>query len=289
MRVALKELFIKENAYAKPKEKTAANDFELFEQQSKRDILYKHFTDAPEVAEIFADFNQNLNRLNPKEPEYQARQRLLKTKAFIELDRIYPKFELQIKEEGLLESYYKQILATRETEVFSRAFIAEEFKQTEFDGTRDKGNCTKGITISLLKMQKKYQIPLFDKKMDMEKIAHPQELKELLKPYVKTSESGFIKDCGSLKKGDIVMLAKEGSIPGHAMMCYDFNDKNEPLLLGPSTIAKNVAAYYTKDKKPRRGIVIDIKSFIKDKQNEAQSQKRSRPLNWSKRQNINKM
>ena len=87
-----------------------------------------------------------------------------------------------------------------------------------------------------------------------------------LNKYVKKSESGLLKDIKGIKAGDIIMLTRgTTNAPGHAMMCYDFNEKGEPLLMGFSDNAKEVNAYQSRDGSMRRGIVIDIKSFIQDR------------------------
>lgn len=178
---------------------------------------------------------------------------------------LYPKFEKQIAEQGIIEQSYQQNLVSRETELFSRALVRHELGNKELDTSRDKGSCTKGITTSLYKLQERYSLRLFLENLDFERIAHPKDLTDLLRLYVKTAPSSLLEDIGNIKAGDIVMLTKDDGTPGHAMMCYDVPAGEEPLLLGFSQISKATKAYQDRKGEKRRGIVLDIYAFIQDK------------------------
>lgn len=53
------------------------------------------------------------------------------------------------------------------------------------------------------------------------------------------------------------------------MMVSGYNEQGEPLLLGFSPTQKNVPMFASKrNNEPRKGMVIDVHSLIKDKVNE---------------------
>lgn len=267
---ALQQIIEQDNAYRKDNssEKNPGNDLETLIKTAPAEILYHDYRDNKRVSEayeIYQEATKNLDGENFK----TMRQAFI-----VKMGVLYKQIVPAENQKSLLSDYLKRVLCKREAEQYMRESINEEFKGIELDGARDHGNCTKGIIISLYKLQKKYDIPLFDKNLDKEHIVHPKELSEELNKYVKKAESGLLKDIKGIKKGDIIMLTRgTTNAPGHAMMCYDFNEKGEPLLMGFSENTKEVNAYQSRDGSMRKGIVIDIKSFIQD---HAQNKEKSR-------------
>lgn len=259
---ALQKIIEQDNEYRKDNsgEKNPGNDLETLIKTAPAEILYREYHDNEKVAEAYKSYQETIK--NVDEENFKTIRQAFTVKMGVLYKQIVP----VEKQEELLNDYLKKVLCKREAEQYMRESINEEFKGIELDGTRDHGNCTKGIMISLYKLQKKYDIPLFDKNLDKEHIVHPKELSEELNKYVKKSESGLLKDINGIKAGDIIMLTRgTTNAPGHAMMCYDFNEKGEPLLMGFSENTKEVNAYQSRDGSMRKGIVIDIKSFIQDR------------------------
>ncbi len=261
---ALQKIIEEDNQYHKDddSEKTPKNDLETLIKIAQVDILFHNYKDNKRVAETIESYQNSLKNAD-KEKCKSLRQ------AFImKMGIIYKQVVPEQEQEKLKADYLKRVLSKREAEKNMRESIKEDFKGIELDGTRDHGNCTKGIMISLYKLQKKYDIPLFDKNLDKEQIVHPKELSKELEKYVKKSESGLLKDIKGIKEGDIIMLTRGATgAPGHAMMCYEFNEKGEPLLMGFSDNTKEINAYTSRDGGMRNGFVIDIKSFIRDRYN----------------------
>lgn len=259
---ALQKIIKQDNEYRKDNsgEKTPKNDLATLIKIVQTEILFNSYKDDKRVEETIKSYQNSLKNVD-KEKCKTLRQTFM-----VKMGILYKQVVPVEKQEELFNDYLKRVLCKREAEQYMRESINEEFKGIELDGTRDHGNCTKGIMISLYKLQKKYDISLFDKNLDKEHIVHPKELSEELNKYVKKSESGLLKDIKGIKAGDIIMLTRNvNGAPGHAMMCYDFNEKGEPLLMGFSDNAKEVNAYQSRDGSMRRGIVIDIKSFIQDR------------------------
>ncbi len=259
---ALQKIIEQDNEYRKDNsgEKNPGNDLETLIKTAPAEILYREYHDNEKVAEACKSYQETIKNVDAE--KFKTLRQAFTMKMGILYKQVVP----EEKQEELINDYLKKVLSKREAEQYMRESINDEFKGIELDGTRDHGNCTKGIMISLYKLQKKYDIPLFDKNLDKEHIVHPKELSEELNKYVKKSESGLLKDIKGIKAGDIIMLTRNvNGAPGHAMMCYDFNEKGEPLLMGFSDNAKEVNAYQSRDGAMRRGIVIDIKSFIQDR------------------------
>ena len=259
---ALQKIIEQDNEYRKDNsgEKNPGNDLETLIKTAPAEILYREYHDNEKVAEACKSYQETIKNVDAE--KFKTLRQAFTMKMGILYKQVVP----EEKQEELINDYLKKVLSKREAEQYMRESINDEFKGIELDGTRDHGNCTKGIMISLYKLQKKYDIPLFDKNLDKEHIVHPKELSEELNKYVKKSESGLLKDIKGIKAGDIIMLTRNvHGAHGHAMMCYDFNEKGEPLLMGFSDNAKEVNAYQSRDGAMRRGIVIDIKSFIQDR------------------------
>ena len=148
-----------------------------------------------------------------------------------------------------------------------------------FDKEKDVGNCTKSIAVSLYNLQKKYNIPLFQdidsSSLGADSISHPDNLVPKLEKYVKKSDTGLLKDIEDIKVGDMIVLTRAGGNLGHVMMCHAMDKNNNPLLIGFSPTNKEVKAYEDKNGVDRRGIVVDVKSFIRDKISEQQAEKQN--------------
>ena len=266
IKAAIKELMAKEYSYREFKEANQTNKFELLEKNAAAMIVMQHFSGRPEVETVRQAFIEDEKKIKDL-PEEQRRKSLniIEQRMLIKLGELSQLFEKEIKEKNLVNKFYLNKLVQLEENSFTRELINAELGGKSVDGKRDKGNCTKGITVSLLKLQKEDGVPLFSDNTDVENIIHPVEFTEQLPDYVKRAESGLLQDITGIKKGDIIFITRENGVCGHAMMCYDFNEHNEPLLLGFSPTEKGTNAYRCKSGKPRRGIVVDVKSFIRDK------------------------
>ncbi len=242
-----------------PEKKDLNNDFELYQRNILCRVIMSNFRTHPKVAAM-------------KEAVIAAEEKIAKTGDDTDLNKIiadlYPLFEKEIQEKKLEEKAWKNTLIYKATEFANRKIIGEDF-EAEFAPEKDHGNCTKGITVSLYRAAEKFGLPLYPTNQDKENAAHPKTLAHQLENYQKTSESGLLKDIQNIKIGDIILLAtnSKGELK-HAMMVSGFNEQGIPLLLGYDGTQKNISMYESKDSTPRRGIVLDVHSFIKDKVNE---------------------
>ena len=278
IRTALKILFATEKIYRKPQSTNATNDFTQFEKYVMGMIILENFGKENLVIDITKNMEREMQKIDALPEEQQKlKMQIAEQKMFLELKKLYPQFKNIIEEQNLVKKYYQKNLIMRETENFARATIKKEFNEKEFDGTRDKGSCTKGIIASLYKIQEQKGLQLFKPGIDLESIIHPIDLTEQMTAYVKRKESGLVKDIENIKVGDIIMLTKRdgqpshAGQPGHALMCYAMDENNEPLLLGFSPTRKGTKAYYEKNGDARQGFVIDIKSLICDKVKEKEN------------------
>ncbi len=251
------------------------NDFELLQREIPRNIVAQYYRDTEEVKQINESAANQMNSLkeNPSlsTEEKDKKISLIREIAGQKLDVEYQKHLPEIEDRGYEKQTYIAILARREVDVYNRQVVQEEFNANRKDDDlqlfiedEDKGNCTKSLTVSLYKLQEKYGVPVFDELKDIEDIAHPKELSKKLSKYVRTAETGNLEDL-NLKKGDIILLTRQStSKPGHAMMCHGFDENNEPLLLGFSSIDKGIKANKDRRGEVRKGIIIDVQSLIED-------------------------
>lgn len=235
-----------------PEEKTEDNDFELFQQNVRANVIFNNFADRPETSAV-------------KDKLIQARESG-DNKALNEIiDGLHQTFNEEITANKLEEKVWRNKLINKAMEVAGRKIINEDF-QADLAPERDRGNCTKGITVSLHRAAEKFGLSLFKTNNDKENFSHPKDLAKELETYIKTSETGLLKDVENIKVGDIVLLPNSKGQPRHAMMVSGFNEENEPLLLGFTPTQKNVPMLASKGNgKPREGIVIDVHSFVVDK------------------------
>lgn len=238
--------------HGEPKVKTDDNDFAMFKKNIRYNVIIDNFAERPETLEL-------------KDSMVVARERS-DEKALNEIvNRLYTHFYQEIKDKKLEEKVWKGKLVFKTMEIAGRKIIGEDF-QTDFDPMRDKGNCTKAITVSLYRAADNFGLSLFPEKTEKENFAHPKDLAKELEQYVKTSESGELRDIPNIQKGDIVLLSNGKGEPRHAMMVSGFDEQGEPLLLGFTPTQKNVPMFERKaDGTPRKGCVIDIHAFIADK------------------------
>lgn len=179
------------------------------------------------------------------------------------------------QQEELLRDNYTNKYISFDCNIETRKVVQEEFNTINkdnkniivFDEELDKGSCTKSITLSLYKLQEKYNLPLFANMENIDQLALPDEFIKLTgEKYLKNQQAEEFKNIeGGVNKGDIVFLSNSKGEPGHAMMCYGFNENNEPLLLGFNETTKDINAFYKKSGNPREGFVFNMNSFIKDK------------------------
>lgn len=238
-----------------PKKKTDDNDFEMFQKNIRVNVIFNNFADRPETKAVLNNLiaareNGNEKTLNEI------------------VNGLYAHFNQEINEKKLEEKVWRDKLVYKFIEVATRKIVNQDFN-TELDSQKDKGNCTKGITVSLERASEKFGISLFPPDFDKESLAHPKDIAREMQKYIKSSESRLLKDVSDVKAGDIVLLLNGKGEPRHAMMVSGFNELGEPLLLGFTSTDKNVQMFESKSSgEPRKGIVIDVHSFIKDKVNE---------------------
>lgn len=231
-----------------PEIKTDNNDFEMFQKNIRVNAILDNFANRAETKEVLNDLIAAREKGDDKNEI---------------VNNLYVHFNQEIQEKKLEEKVWRDKLVYKATEVATRKIVNQEFN-AELDSQKDKGNCTKGITVSLVRASEKFRIPLFPSDFDKENLAHPIDIAKALEKYIKSSESGALKDIPDVKVGDIVLLPDGSGQPRHAMMVQDFNEQG-PLLLGFTNIERNLPMLERKDGTPRTGIVIDVHSFIKDK------------------------
>ena len=264
-----KSLITENNKYRKlkssPERKSnVVNNVQCFEDKLIYNAYCLMFWETKEIEEIRLFSKKQVEQINNnKEISKEEKTRRLKVlNEFIKL-KTENKFEQLSpqKKEECLKKYLTMYIATHQANKKVREDI-QEFLGYPVDTTLDKGNCTKAIILSLLKLEKKYDIKIFknikDKK-DIENILHPKQLVKTLKPYVKQSTTGIISDIEDIKVGDICLLSWGDNGVSHAMMCYDFDKDCKPLLLGFSSNTRNHPIRET-----QRGLIIDIKALIED-------------------------
>ena len=259
----LEKIYKEDNEYLAPKtdeEKEEAknrtltdnNDFNLFCKNIRPYTILINFDNHPEFLAIKEDID--------KAPNEEAKFKIVNS--------LYPRFSKEIAERKLEDKTIRRQLVFKTIEKMNRRMISDSFFG-ETNGFKDKGNCTKGITVSLLHIEQEYGISLFSEKTDKESLAHPKDLARELEKYVKSSESGLLSDIPNIQKGDIVLLLNGKGEPRHAIMVSGFDEQGTPLVLGFTGNMKNIPMFESKaDGTPRKGIVLDIHSFIKDKVDE---------------------
>lgn len=232
--------------------KTYDNDFDTFKENIRVNVIFDNFTGRPETKEV--------------EDSIKEAQKNKDFKTFSEIiDKLYSTFSTEIIEKKLEEKVWRNRLINKATEMAGHKLIAEDF-EAEFDPLKVNGNCTKGITVSLYRATQKFGLPLYQTNQDKEDAAHPKTLAQAFAKYVKKAESGLLKDIEDIQIGDIVLLSNTKGELKHAMMVSSFNEQGEPLLLGFTSTQRNIQMFESKrngDK--RKGIIIDVKSFIHDR------------------------
>ncbi|MCM1324033.1 MAG: hypothetical protein NC218_07715 [Acetobacter sp.] len=231
--------------------KTDNNDFEMFQKNIRVNVIIDNFANHPETLAV-------------KEDLIAARENG-DDKALKEIiDGLYVTFGNEIASKKLEDKVVLDKLIEKSTEIFHRRTINDSFFN-EVDSTKDKGNCTKGITVSLLHAEKEFGVSLFPDNLNKENLAHPKDLIHSLgAQYVKETPINELKP-EDLKLGNIIIFqnqSKEKREYRHARMISGFNENGTPLLLEFSP---------TKNKEEmnleRTTIcaIIDIHSFIADK------------------------
>ncbi len=256
----LENIFKQENEYRAPKTEkekedakkrvpTEDNDFKVFCENIHVNIIYNNFRNRSEFFAVKEEIDNA--------PNMETKRKIVNS--------LYSHFSKEIAEQKLEDKYIRKNLVSKTIERMHRRIIGDSFFG-ETNGFADKGNCTKGITVSLLKMEQEYGLSLFSEKTNNENLAQPEDLAKELEQYAKTSASGNLRDIENIRKGDIVMLFDGKGKPQHAMMVSGVDEQGNPLLLGFTATQRNLPMFERKaDEKPRKGIVIDVHAFITDK------------------------
>ncbi len=251
----LEYIFAENKTYRQPRKLTSFNDFSLFMQT------------VPEQAMAFdetAAFHPEFKKLREeyyKQAELTDNPDKLQQEYLININRLFVRTYTPEQQMAMKGKYLGHIIAKRETENFVRKQVAQDFAPFVFDGKRDNGNCTKAIVASLYNIQKKYGIQLFPEDVDTEITAHPKDFANYMAPYMTRSPNGFVWEINDVKPGDIILAIRENGDAGHAMLCYGYDKSDEPLLLGFTPVQTKAKA----NARWRKGVRIDIKSFITDK------------------------
>ncbi len=263
-----KSLITENNKYRKlkgsPKSRSnVINNVQCFENMLKFNSYSVMFWETKEFNEIRLFKTKQIEQINNKEISKEEKVRRLNVlDDFVKL-KIENQFEQLSpqKKEECLKKYLAKYVAIQQVNKKIRQDI-QEILETPVDTTMDKGNCTKAIIASLLKLEKKYDINIFknikDKK-DIENILHPKQLIKTLKPYVKQNTKGIIGNTEDIKVGDICLLSWSNNDVSHAMMCYEFDKDDKPLLLGFSSNTRNYPI-----RENQTGVIMDIKALIED-------------------------
>ncbi len=255
----LEDIYKQESEYRAPKSEkekedaenrtpTEDNDFNLFCDHIRSNIIWNNFQNRPEFLAAKEDIDNA--------PNEETKHKIV--------NGLYPHFGKEMEDQKLEEKYIRKKLVDETIERMHRRIIGDSFFG-EMNGFRDGGNCTKGITVSLLHVEQEFGVSLFSEKADNESLAHPKDLIKELKQYTQTSASGNLEDIENIRKGDIVLLFDGKGEPRHAMMVSGFDGQGKPLLLGFTPTQRNCPMYEKASGKPRKGLVIDVHSFIADK------------------------
>ena len=289
----IKELCIKEDIYKyreRKGNKTGHSRYKTFECEEKYRAIRIYYYDKPEVSELIkkrmADRESIQARTDISEEDKRYKTGVVDQMANLKLEIMFDSLPINQQEE-VLKDYYIKYISHIKGESDVRDNVRKEFGDNiKFKGEKDKGNCTKAITVSLYNLQKKFGLNIFPNLDDIEKIAHPKDLIEYLKPYVKEAPSGELKDIPDVKVGDIFIFTNGDNEPGHAMMCYEFNDENEPLVLGFSSNTNGYNgfynAFYSDKSHPQKGRILDAWSLIKDAYHQKYNAKENIPTIPSK-------
>lgn len=270
-----KNIIITNNQYRRLNKITpnTENNVGVFENEVIPRAYRSMFGNSDKVEKLFQSFRKKNKQIDEErsitEEEKERRKQVVRQFYNLKTEELYNELPAQTKEE-CLKRFYASIISMKMTDEMVRDEVAD-ILGTPIDTTIDRGNCTKAIIASLLKLEKKYDIKILKrlKEKNIESILHPTQLSESLSHYVKKSKTGYIKDIEEVKIGDIFLQFWEENKPTHAMMCYDFdiNDEGQeiPLLLGFSCNTKDIDGFYYYDgTTPQRGFILDVKKLLKD-------------------------
>ncbi len=176
----LKALFDETRAYRQfaPTDLTHSNDYAHFMQTiSKRALQFDKVASAGYEFQLLQEERDDLlgshpDRVAQIEKIYCAKAHRIFTKLFT------PRQQQEMKHNIL-----RELVSRKEMEQHLLQQVTTEYAPHVFDGKRDRGNCTKSLTVSLYKLQKKYGIQLFPSHFDFENIIHPQELQSYFAKY----------------------------------------------------------------------------------------------------------
>ncbi|MBQ2882370.1 MAG: hypothetical protein IJE43_01135 [Alphaproteobacteria bacterium] len=287
----IKELCIKEDKYKERKgNKTGHSRYKTFECEEKYRAMRSYYKDKPEVSKLIkkrmADRERIQARTDISEEYKRYKTGVVDQMVNLKLEIMFDSLPIN-QQEKVLKDYYIKYISQIKGERDVRDNVRKKFGDNiKFKGEKDKGNCTKAITVSLYNLQEKFGLNIFPNLDDIEKIAHPKDLIEYLKPYVKEAPSGELKDIPDVKEGDIFIFTNDDNEPGHAMMCYEFNEEKEPLVLGFSNNAKGYNgfynAFYSDKSHPQKGRILDAWSLVRDAYHQKYNAKENIPTIPSK-------
>ena len=271
-------------------DRNPGNDFELLVNEVPKAIVGKYFGDNEDVRKTTEAFRKRkeLIKADPftSDEEKARKYKVAETLLGIKFRKFYDEHLPEIQAKGYEKEHFAQILAGKEAEFINRQIVQQEFNQNRsddniivFDEEKDKGCCTKSLTVSLYKLQEKYGLGIFDQLDDFEDIAHPIPLTEKLKKHIERPESGNLEDVEMLR-GDIAFITTPDGTPRHAMLCYDFDEEtHEPLLMGFSSIDTKIKANKNNYGESRRGIVLHVNSLIREAYNNLEKSNSNQPIN----------
>ncbi len=270
-----KNIIITNNQYRRLNKITpnTKNNVGIFENEVIPRAYRSMFGESDKISKLFKSFCKKNKQIDEDrsitEEEKERRKQVVRQFYNLKTEELYNELPAQTKEE-CLKHFYASIISTQMTNEMIRDEVADIIK-TPIDTTIDKGNCTKAIIASLLKLEKKYDIKILKRltEKNIESVLHPKQLSESLAHYIKKSKTGYIKDIEEVEIGDVFLQFWEENKPTHAMMCYDFdiNDEGQeiPLLLGFSCNTKDCDGFYYYDgTTPQRGFILDVKKLLKD-------------------------
>ncbi len=150
----LKEIFALNVAYHQSTDKdfNIYNDYELFMLSIPKNAI--EFDDLVFIHPQFQKLKKEYYQLHRQKKDSAKLKRIYYNK----VNRLFSKEFSPEKQREMKHNYLQCLLTKVEMEYNLRQQIQADFASFPFIGHKDKGNCTKALTVSLYNMQKKYGI-----------------------------------------------------------------------------------------------------------------------------------
>ena len=159
-----KNIIITNNQYRRLNKITpnTKNNVGVFENEVIPRAYRLMFGNSDKVEKLFQSFRKKNKQIDEDrsitKEEKERRKQVVRQFYNLKTEELYNELPDQTKEE-CLKHFYASIISTQMTNEMIRDEVADIIK-TPIDTTIDKGNCTKAIIASLLKLEKKYDIKI---------------------------------------------------------------------------------------------------------------------------------